>query len=229
MTGRIARPNFTAGLVTKRRTTESPEQKTLRLFVAKWLDPDGPLEGRSRAFESLLGHAIPKAIDNYLRGEHGRRGRLAHVASRADAKVINDMRLRYEGAGWWDGFGACESCQAIFEIKRARAEPRRQCPDCVGDDSRHNEDESPEAAARRTSNLPKWIPEERRVDYDICLGCLVFGPPPGREMGQAKLGALYAPGHDACRKRVNRYLAQGGSIEAPRGGGLVRLRPQFRK
>ncbi len=119
----------------------------------------------------------------------------------AHVATVEDARLLNAVLMPGPGLAACEGCRAIFSVRRRRA---TACPSCV------RESADQKLAARRRGGLAWWLdpPVER------CLGC----------DEQVRLGQLYCS--DRCRMRVKRYVAAGGSIEAPRAGypgGIVRL------
>lgn len=106
---------------------------------------------------------------------------------------------------------ACEACGRVFRLRQHARAGNVLCRACRDD----------ERAERRLGP---------REDFEWCVGCLVFGSPVDRAtgqprgMGRAKWGALYAPGHDACRKRADAYLKAGGTIETTRAGQRIVLR-----
>jgi hypothetical protein len=147
-------------------------------------------------------------VEHYLADLLEEMGPTARVASVDDAKLLNDV---------WavrSGLAACESCRAVFSVKRRRG---RQCPACV----RERADKL--KPHRRRSARAWWRPE---YEVEPCLGCVHRGAGPGgSDMQAVRLGQLYCS--SACRKLVAEYIRRGGTIEAPRAGyspwGVVKL------
>jgi hypothetical protein len=152
-------------------------------------------------------------VDRYLADLLEEMGSAAHVATVDDARLLNDVWV----VG--PGLAACESCRAVFPVKRrhAPAERRREtcCPACVRERADKLE------PARRRSARAWWRPE---YELEPCLGCVHRGAgPKGSTMRSVPLGQLYCS--DACRKLVDRYIQAGGQIEAPRASGMITRPP----
>jgi hypothetical protein len=141
-------------------------------------------------------------VERYLADLLQVMGPAARVVSVDDARLLNDV----PAVG--PGLAACESCRAVFSVKRRRtlpAENRRKtwCPACIREDANRLK------AFRRRSARAWWRDDE----VELCIGCTHITPPKATPV---KLGQLYCS--RACRRRIERYIERGGSIKAPRAG-----------